>query len=138
MEKALIVSSDGHAMALMRDYRPYLPPGLREEFDDFLKLYDERGQGRRTFDQSSLSARCDPEIVEQWMDEVFERLDGNHNSQRRIAELEAEGISARKRWTASPNSRAGQGGNVGSQPLVGRLHLPGSCAFRRARNGGLG
>jgi predicted TIM-barrel fold metal-dependent hydrolase len=93
MEKALIVSSDGHAMALMRDYRPYLPPDLREEFDDFLKLYDERGQGRRTFDQSSLSVRCDPEIVEQWMDEVFERLDGNHNSQRRIAELEAEGIS---------------------------------------------
>src|ERR1700747_772040 len=93
MEKALIVSSDGHAMALMHDYRPYLPPHLRDEFDEFLKLYDERGQGRRTFDRSSLSARCDPEVVEQWMNDVFERLDGNHNPHRRIAELDAEGIA---------------------------------------------
>ena len=93
MEKAVIVSSDGHAMALMQDYRPYLPADLRADFDEFLKLYSERGQGRRTFDRSSLSARCDPEIVEQWMDEVFDRLDGNHNPQRRVAELDAEGIT---------------------------------------------
>ena len=25
MERSLIISSDGHAMALMQDYRPYLP-----------------------------------------------------------------------------------------------------------------
>jgi predicted TIM-barrel fold metal-dependent hydrolase len=92
MERSLIISSDGHAMALMEDYRPYLPADLREEFDGFLKLYDERGRGRRTFDQSTLSARCDPEVVEQWMDEVFNRLDGNHNPDRRLAELEREGI----------------------------------------------
>src|SRR5260221_2240914 len=82
----------GHAMALMEDYRPYLPADLREGFDEFLKLYNERGRGWRTFDRPTLSARCDPEVVEQWMDEVFNRLDGNHNPDRRLAELEREGI----------------------------------------------
>ena len=65
MERSLIISSDGHAMALMQDYRPYLPADLREEFDEFLALYNERGRGRRTFDQSTLSSRCDPEVVGQ-------------------------------------------------------------------------
>ena len=92
MERSLIISSDGHAMALMQDYRPYLPADLREEFDAFLALYNERGRGRRTFDQSTLSSRCDPEVVGQWMGEVFDRLDGNHDPHRRIVELEREGI----------------------------------------------
>ena len=92
MERSLIISSDGHAMALMEDYRPYVPAGLREEFDEFLKLYDARGRGRRTFDQSTLSYRCDPEVVGQWMGEVFDRLDGNHDPGRRLVELEREGI----------------------------------------------
>jgi predicted TIM-barrel fold metal-dependent hydrolase len=92
MERSLIISSDGHAMALMEDYRPYVPADLREEFDEFLKLYDARGRGRRTFDLSTLSYRCDPEVVGQWMGEVFDRLDGNHNPERRLVELEREGI----------------------------------------------
>jgi hypothetical protein len=31
-EHALIVSSDGHATAKMRDYRKYLDPDIGEEF----------------------------------------------------------------------------------------------------------
>ena len=35
-ERALVVSSDGHATAQMRDYRPYVDPGMREEYEAFL------------------------------------------------------------------------------------------------------
>jgi hypothetical protein len=79
MERSLIISSDGHAMALMEDYRPYLTADMRAEFDEFLKLHKERGGGWRTFDRPTLSA-------------LFDQLDGNHNSDRRLVELEREGI----------------------------------------------
>jgi len=65
---------------LMEDYRPYLPTHLRAEFDEFLKLYREHG--RRSFDKQTLSARLDPPVVDQWMGEVFDRLDGNHDPDR--------------------------------------------------------
>ncbi|TAK69926.1 MAG: amidohydrolase, partial [Actinomycetota bacterium] len=37
-----IISSDGHAGALMEDYRPYLDPKFREEFDAFLVEWNEK------------------------------------------------------------------------------------------------
>jgi hypothetical protein len=42
-DRVLIVSSDGHACAQMRDFRPYLPSKYHEEFDAFCVVYDEEG-----------------------------------------------------------------------------------------------
>jgi hypothetical protein len=42
-ERALMVSSDGHATAQMREYRPFLDPGIREEFDAFCDRFDAEG-----------------------------------------------------------------------------------------------
>jgi hypothetical protein len=43
---ALLISSDGHAIANMEDYRSYLPSRMREDFDAFCVDYREYG-GRR-------------------------------------------------------------------------------------------
>src|SRR6478752_1216351 len=38
-----VISSDGHVAARMSDYRPYLDPAYRPEFDDFLVEYEKHG-----------------------------------------------------------------------------------------------
>jgi hypothetical protein len=43
-ERALIVSSDGHAVARMADYRPYMPSGYHEEFDAFCEVHAREGR----------------------------------------------------------------------------------------------
>src|SRR5271167_676355 len=94
MEKALIISSDGHAMARMREYRPYLPARYHEQFDDFCKLFDQ--YGCRSCDPKSMLGRLDPYIVEEWVHAFHEtgRLDGVSDPRRRLEVMEAEGISA--------------------------------------------
>jgi hypothetical protein len=42
-ERVLIISSDGHAMPRMRQYRPYLPARLHKRFDEFCDFYDQHG-----------------------------------------------------------------------------------------------
>jgi predicted TIM-barrel fold metal-dependent hydrolase len=93
-EPALIVSSDGHAMAEMKDYRPYLPKELREAFDDFLVLYARHGL--RSSDPEWLSNRLDPDEVEKWRHDVVEqsRLAGDSDPHARIAEMDRDGRTA--------------------------------------------
>jgi predicted TIM-barrel fold metal-dependent hydrolase len=92
-DRALIVSSDGHATARMRDYRPYLDPGMRAEFDEFCTTFDEVGM--TTVNPKSLANRIDPELVEQWVETVLEpgRVEGQHDPAKRLAELEHQGIA---------------------------------------------
>lgn len=89
-----VVSSDGHAGALMAQYRPYLDPQFREEFDAFLVEWDEKGS--RNFDEPALRKRLDPEFVSEWTDKMVDtgRIDGYPDAQRRIAEMEREGVCA--------------------------------------------
>ena len=56
-ERALIVSSDGHATAPMPDYRSYLPESVRAEFDAFCETFAK--EGARTTDAASLKVRLD-------------------------------------------------------------------------------
>jgi predicted TIM-barrel fold metal-dependent hydrolase len=93
-EKALIVSSDGHAMPHMPDYRPYLPSSWYERFDDFLKLHEEWGY--RSFDPPHLLGRTDSDVVERWVHDMEDhgRLDGNSDPRRRLEIMEEEGIVA--------------------------------------------
>jgi predicted TIM-barrel fold metal-dependent hydrolase len=92
-DRALIISSDGHAVAHMADYRPYLPSGYHEEFDAFCEVH--RKEGSRTIDPKSLSQRIDPELVEQWVKAVIEpgRTAGQSDPEQRLKELDHEGIA---------------------------------------------
>jgi predicted TIM-barrel fold metal-dependent hydrolase len=93
-DKIMIISSDGHATARMEDYTDYLDPRFRDEFRDFLVEY--RQVGSHTFDEPALRARLDPYIVEEWVEHMIRtgRIDGNWNPERRLKELEREGVVA--------------------------------------------
>jgi predicted TIM-barrel fold metal-dependent hydrolase len=93
-ERAVIISSDGHATARMDDYRDYLDPQYRDEFADFCKLY--KLEGSRNFDRASLLNRCDPDVVDQWVHDVVEsgRADGEWDPAKRLVELSREGVVA--------------------------------------------
>ena len=70
-DPALLISSDGHAIADMEDYRPYLPSRMHEDFDAFCVVYREHG-GRNS-DPKQLAAQLDPDIVQKWTREVDKR-----------------------------------------------------------------
>ena len=93
-EKALIISSDGHAMPKMRQYRPYLPERLHARFDEFCDFYDL--YGAPPMDPVHLRGRLDPDVVDQWVRDLYEpgRLEGCSDPVRRLAEMEREGIAA--------------------------------------------
>jgi len=43
VSRITVISSDGRVAARMSDYRPYLDPAYRPEFDDFLVEYGKHG-----------------------------------------------------------------------------------------------
>ncbi|GAA1827668.1 hypothetical protein GCM10009836_01720 [Pseudonocardia ailaonensis] len=90
----MIFSSDGHATAKMDDWAPYLPQRSQAEFAEFCKLYKEVGS--KNFEPKALSVRLKAEIVEDWKNNYIEtgRLDGDFDPQKRLAELDSEGIAA--------------------------------------------
>ncbi len=90
----MVISSDGHATARMDDYTDYLDPAFREEFRAFCAVYRERGS--HTFEERALSARLDPYLVEEWRENVIDagRLEGNFDVERRVTELDTEGVAA--------------------------------------------
>jgi Amidohydrolase len=93
-ERALIISSDGHASAQMEDYRPYLPPEYLDEFDAFYGVYKEKGS--RNFEPKNLVPRLDQEVVDDWVDNVLDagRTAGLSDPGERISEMESQGVVA--------------------------------------------
>jgi predicted TIM-barrel fold metal-dependent hydrolase len=93
-DRALIISTDGHAKAEMKDYRPYLPSRLHEEFDVFCSSSKDHWMG--TADSSFLAKRCDLDVAEKWQQEVVDakRLEGLSDPDARIAELDRNGFAA--------------------------------------------
>lgn len=94
MDRTLIISSDGHAMPEMVDYRPYLPSSWHDEFDAFCELYKEIGL--KATEAASLMSRLDPDILEQWTMEVIntDRLEGVSDPIARIRQQDYEGMAA--------------------------------------------
>jgi predicted TIM-barrel fold metal-dependent hydrolase len=92
MSKLFLVSSDGHAAARMKDYRDYLDPRFRQEFEAFCELYER--EGTHNFDPPSLRERLDGDVVDEWIETVLTpgRHDGQWNAERRVREMEAQGV----------------------------------------------
>jgi predicted TIM-barrel fold metal-dependent hydrolase len=92
--RALLISSDGHAIANMEDYRPYLPSRMHEDFDAFCVVYREHG-GRNS-DPDQLAGLTDPDVVEKWTRETVEPgyLDGISDPAARIREQDRQGCAA--------------------------------------------
>ena len=78
----------------MADYEEYLDPSLREEFREFLKLWNVHGS--RNFDRPALARRLDAQFVDEWQERMIDtgKLDGNWNPARRLELMEKEGIVA--------------------------------------------
>lgn len=94
MSRITLISSDGHVAALMSDYRPYLDPAYREDFDAFLVEYKKHGVV--TTDSTNIANRLDPDVAALWKENVADpgRLDSMWSAERRAAELDREGIAA--------------------------------------------
>jgi predicted TIM-barrel fold metal-dependent hydrolase len=94
-QKFMLISSDGHAAAArMDDYIPYMDPELRDDFREFCNLHTT--VGRATNDVESLRGRLDPDVVDEWIEDVIDpgRIEGGWNPQRRLKEMEREGVVA--------------------------------------------
>ena len=94
MPRLTCISSDGHATAVMADYRDYLETRYLEEFDAFLVEWELHGS--RNFDPPALSKRLGPADIDDWKARFLDngRLDGNSDPQRRLKEMESEGVVA--------------------------------------------
>jgi predicted TIM-barrel fold metal-dependent hydrolase len=92
-ERAIIISSDGHATAPMKDYAAYIPAAYGEDFAAFCVEFEK--VGARTTDPASLRNRMDEYLVEDWIETVIEpgRLEGQGDPHKRIKELNHEGIA---------------------------------------------
>ena len=77
-ERAIIISSDGHATAPMRTYGEYIPAAYQEDFQAFCAEFEK--VGARTTDPASLRNRMDEYLVEEWIETVIEpgRLEARH------------------------------------------------------------
>ena len=80
----MIISADCHAELPTEQYREYLDPEFREEFEAYLKEKEE---------QSRLGDFMDPEFAEQWFAENGEGIAGGWDVARRDKELDNDGIS---------------------------------------------
>lgn len=70
MERYTVISADCHAGADLLDYRPYLDPHYRDEFDGWAKAY-----------VNPFGDLAEPDAEHNW------------NSDRRNSELDADGIA---------------------------------------------
>ena len=89
-----MISSDGHATARMDDYKQYISPSLKEEFDDFCEVY--KVHGARINEEASMVKSFDEEFVEIWRKNVLEpnRLEGTWDVDARFAEMARGGLAA--------------------------------------------
>jgi len=90
----MIISADGHAVGRMRDYRPYIDPDWREEFDRFCDYFDQVGS--YSHEPTNLLTRLDKEDVEWWDEHMLAsgELDAVWNGELRLKQMDKDGITA--------------------------------------------
>jgi predicted TIM-barrel fold metal-dependent hydrolase len=93
-DRVLIISSDGHVSAQMREWRPYMPSTFHDEFDAFCNVYDEKGS--RNFEPTSMLLRRDADTVEDWKTRILDtgRTKGLSDLGARLEELAHHGAAA--------------------------------------------
>ncbi|HVX22625.1 MAG TPA: amidohydrolase family protein [Acidimicrobiales bacterium] len=94
-DRALVISSDGHAMAKMPDYTPYIPNGYQEEFESFLAVYRQYGSDLGSSDPDLMALKLEPEYALGWRDNIVAgRLEGLSDPARRLPLMEEQGVAA--------------------------------------------
>jgi predicted TIM-barrel fold metal-dependent hydrolase len=92
-EKVLIVSSDGHCSALMRDYRSYIDPEFSEDFDRYLAAFEKSYAGVRFLQPKFLFG---PNELDDFFEYMIESgaFDGLFDPHLRAKELGSQGVVA--------------------------------------------
>jgi predicted TIM-barrel fold metal-dependent hydrolase len=139
-ERLILVSADGHAGPPVADYRPYLDPDVVDEYDAFLVAREawRRERNRTTGlaeDDELVHALFGPQMVEAYQAQeavATGGLTGVHDSARRNAELEREGIVAEVLFPDFQNSNEPAWGAAFPFPdSTPRQRIAGARAFNR-------
>ena len=95
MKPITYVSSDGHTVARMPQWRDYLPARLHPDFDEFLKVYAQYGS--KNFDRPALESRLDPQSVEEFTEQMVttRRVEAVFEVDRRLKEIDTEVLVGR-------------------------------------------
>jgi len=91
--KVLMVSCDGHVAAPMADYREYLDPQYRGDFDEFLAGYEAMRAGNRI---SPPPEFFDKRQIDPYVAYMIESgaIDGEFDVERRLKEVATQGVAA--------------------------------------------
>ncbi|HZP30897.1 MAG TPA: amidohydrolase family protein [Acidimicrobiia bacterium] len=139
-ERLALVSADGHAGPPIAEYRPYVDPDFLDEFDRFVPAREAwRAERNR-----QMGLKDDDELVHALFGEAMVDLYlgqeaiarggalGVHDSDRRNAELEGEGIVAEVLFADFQNGNEPPWGAAFPFPdTTPRLRLAGARAFNR-------
>ncbi|HZJ25928.1 MAG TPA: amidohydrolase family protein [Acidimicrobiia bacterium] len=130
MDRYLVISSDCHAGLPGEQYREYLEPGYRDEFDTFLT--------ERAAMEAEIASRGlrNEEFAEQWFEDNEEGLRGGWDATRRDQELEADGVAGEVIFpdadAVSGGASAPFGAGLGmSSDIPGDLLMAGARAHNR-------
>jgi predicted TIM-barrel fold metal-dependent hydrolase len=116
MSRTLMVSSDCHVMARIEDYRPYVESKHRDDFNRWAaQLPSYYGNLPSFFHEESLAKHNDHDSVRAGGE------DGYWDFDRRILELEADGVSAEVIFP-NPGVPFGAFPMTGSEPNRGQIH----------------
>ena len=135
-----LISADGHAGPPVADYRPYVDPELRDEFDRYVPAREAwRAERNRQMglkdDDELVHALFGEEMVDLYLgQEAIARggVLGVHDSARRNTELEGEGIVAEVLFADFQNSNEPPWGAAFPFPdTTPGLRLAGAHAFNR-------
>ena len=139
-EHLILVSADGHAGPLVADYRPYVDDEFLDEFDRYVPASEAwRAKRNRTMglaeNDELVDALFGEDMVKLYADQEAVKSGGRrgvHDSARRNAELEKEGIVAEVLFADFQNSNEPPWGAAFPFPDTNKeLRLVGARAFNR-------
>jgi predicted TIM-barrel fold metal-dependent hydrolase len=94
-ERLLIVSSDGHVGPPVEDYRPYVDPAYRQDFEDWVAQYVPMWVATKA-KEAGLPETLSENYKRDWMrnEKIAEGAEGTWNPAARLKSLDADGIAA--------------------------------------------
>src|SRR4051794_15638255 len=92
-DRLMIVSSDGHVGAAVEDYREYVDPQYRADFDDWLAQYTPQWIATQA-KEIGLPETLSEAYKRDWMrnKKVAQGAEGTWNAQKRLELLDADGL----------------------------------------------